>query len=275
MTRLIHWAAKLYPAVWRDRYGLEFEALLNEVGPSWRALFNVLAGALIMRAQAILHLPISPVRVTTAGLADQFRPAVLITVTAQAIIFGSLAMASLFYARPMPLHGPAPPSPPPAPQPPIEITDPRVFQGAPQVYSSLPLGSYGGDKALSTNVVKGVGIYFPLLPDMGLTGRRRDTLRRVWPGRALETEIVRREIPKYPPGTSNESGVVTVSLEYVIGVDGSVRVLRSSGPTLFDKAARSAIEGWEYRPIRFEGHVIEVVSRIEVKFDASLAKGPD
>jgi hypothetical protein len=47
-----------------------------------------------------------------------------------------------------------------------------------------------------------------------------------------------------------------------------------SGPALFDKAARAAIESWVYRPIRFEGHFIEVVSRVEVKFDAELAKGP-
>ncbi len=152
-------------------------------------------------------------------------------------------------------------------------TDPRVFQGVPQVYSSLPLGSFGGDTPLSTNVVPGVGIYFPPLPDMGLTDRRRDPVRRVWPGQALETEIIRREIPRHPPGTRNESGVVTVSLAYVIGVDGSVRVLRSSGAAVFDKADRSAIERWEYRPIRFEGHFIEVVSRVEVRFDAELAKG--
>jgi len=108
---------------------------------------------------------------------------------------------------------------------------------------------------------------------MGLTDRRRDPLRRVWSGHALETEIARREIPKYPVGTRNDGGVVTVSLEYVIGIDGSVRVLRSSGPAVFDKADRSAIERWEYRPIRFEGHFIEVVSRVEVRFDAELAKG--
>ncbi len=202
--------------------------------------------------------------------ANQFRPAVVIALTAQAVVYSSLALASYLYVRPMSLTAPAPPSPPPAPVPPADITDPRVFQGAPEVYSSLPLGSFGTDKPLITNVVRGVGIYFLPLPDMGLTDRRRDPVRRVWPGEALETEITRRVIPKFPPGTTNESGVATVSLEYVIGIDGSVRVLRSSGPALFDKAARSAIESWTYRPIRFEGHLIEVVSRVEVKFDAGL-----
>jgi TonB family protein len=274
MRRLIRWAAKLYPAAWRDRYDVEFEALLNEVGPSWQVLRNVVGGALTTRARALIegHLPMSA-PACPAGLAHQSRPAVLITLTAQAILFSSLGLASLFYVRPMPLKGPAPPAPPPAPQPPVEITDPRVFRGAPQVYSSLPLGSFGEDKPLSTSVVRGVGIYFIPLPDIGLIDRRSNPVRRVWPGQALEAGIIRRVIPKYPPGARNESGVVTVSLEYVIGIDGSVRVLRSSGPALFDKAARSAIERWTYRPMRFEGHFIEVVSRVEVKFDAELAKG--
>ena len=69
--------------------------------------------------------------------------------------------------------------------------------------------------------------------------------------------------------------LISVSLEYVIGIDGSVRVLRSSGSALFEKAARTALEGWTYRPIRFEGHLIEVVSRVEVRFDAQLARGLD
>jgi TonB family protein len=272
---LIHWAAKLYPRVWRDRYGLEFEALLDEARPSWRGLFNVVGGALGVRARALLEgrVPTSaPVGPT--GFVNPFRPGVVITLIAQAIVFSSLAVASYFYVRPMPLNGPAPPSPPPAPQPPVEITDPRVFRGAPQVYSSLPLGSFAGDKSLFTQVVPGVGIYFFPLSDMGLIYPRRDTVRRVWPGQALESEILRRVIPKYPAGTRNETGVVSVSLEYVIGIDGSVRVLRSSGPALFDKAARAAVESWVYRPIRFEGHFIEVVSRVEVRFDAELAKGP-
>ena len=44
---------------------------------------------------------------------------------------------------------------------------------------------------------------------------------------------------------------------------------------MFDKAARAALERWAYRPIRFEGHLIEVVSRVEVRFNAELARGPE
>jgi hypothetical protein len=33
MRRLLRLAAWLYPPAWRDRYGAEFEALLDDAGP--------------------------------------------------------------------------------------------------------------------------------------------------------------------------------------------------------------------------------------------------
>jgi hypothetical protein len=38
-------AARLYPRVWRERYGDEFEALLDDVRPTWRDAGDILAGA--------------------------------------------------------------------------------------------------------------------------------------------------------------------------------------------------------------------------------------
>ena len=88
MRNLIRWATKLYPPAWRDRYGVEFDALLNEVGPSWRDLFNVLGGALSVRARSLIegHVPVSG-HVYSVGSPYHFRPAVLITLIGQAIIF--------------------------------------------------------------------------------------------------------------------------------------------------------------------------------------------
>ncbi len=51
MKHLIRLAAKLYPGPWRDRYGEEFEALLDEAGADGRTALDVLAGALLMRVQ--------------------------------------------------------------------------------------------------------------------------------------------------------------------------------------------------------------------------------
>jgi uncharacterized protein involved in exopolysaccharide biosynthesis len=45
----MRFAVKLYPAAWRARYGQEFEALLEDIGPVWRDVWNVLGGALKMQ----------------------------------------------------------------------------------------------------------------------------------------------------------------------------------------------------------------------------------
>ncbi len=42
-------ARLLYPSPWRKRYGTEFQALLEDVNPGWRELFDVLGGALKMQ----------------------------------------------------------------------------------------------------------------------------------------------------------------------------------------------------------------------------------
>jgi hypothetical protein len=49
MRQLIHWTARLYPAVWRDRYGEELDALIEDIQPQWEDLFSILLGALRMQ----------------------------------------------------------------------------------------------------------------------------------------------------------------------------------------------------------------------------------
>ena len=51
MTRVFRLAARLYPRVWRERYGTEFEALLEDASLGWRDLPDVLRGALEMQIQ--------------------------------------------------------------------------------------------------------------------------------------------------------------------------------------------------------------------------------
>jgi hypothetical protein len=45
----IELAVRLYPTAWRERYGPEFGALLEDVEPGWRELLDVLGGAVTMR----------------------------------------------------------------------------------------------------------------------------------------------------------------------------------------------------------------------------------
>jgi hypothetical protein len=47
--RLIRLAGRFYPASWRRRYGIEFEALLEDTSRDWRDVLDVLLGALKMQ----------------------------------------------------------------------------------------------------------------------------------------------------------------------------------------------------------------------------------
>ncbi len=42
MSRSMKFLTRLYPAAWRKRYEVEFDALLEDVEPGWRALFDII-----------------------------------------------------------------------------------------------------------------------------------------------------------------------------------------------------------------------------------------
>ncbi len=52
MRTWIALAAKLYPRHWRDRYGPEFDALIEDTNPDWCELANVLGGAMKMQLKS-------------------------------------------------------------------------------------------------------------------------------------------------------------------------------------------------------------------------------
>lgn len=52
-THRIRFAVRLYPRAWRERYGAEFEALLEQTGLPWRDFANVLLGAVQMQLRYI------------------------------------------------------------------------------------------------------------------------------------------------------------------------------------------------------------------------------
>jgi capsular polysaccharide biosynthesis protein len=49
MRPWIKLATRLYPSPWRQRYGNEFQALLEDMNPGWSELFNVFGGAIKMQ----------------------------------------------------------------------------------------------------------------------------------------------------------------------------------------------------------------------------------
>jgi hypothetical protein len=81
MKRLFDLAARLYPRAWRDRYGLEFQALLDEMKPGWRDIADVLAGGLQMHVRrahpAVIAAAVGIIGACVAGVvaintADRF-----------------------------------------------------------------------------------------------------------------------------------------------------------------------------------------------------------
>lgn len=266
MRTLLHWAAGLYPAAWRKRYAAEFDALLDDISPSLGDLFNVLRDVLRVRASTSINACLVLASVPPMTL----RPPLLASLTVHALIITLILWAALGSVAPMPLYVAVAPLPPPAPDPPPQVTDARVFLNAVTVYSSLPLKAGSKGNAISLYVTNGVGINFLSLPDIGATYLRGDAEWRVWPGQALESFIIRRVLPEYPHGTKAR-GTVSVFIEYLITLDGSVRILRTSGPVPFSRAAQSAIEQWAYQPLQCEGRPCEAISRVEVKFDSDFA----
>jgi hypothetical protein len=265
MRTLIRWAARLYPETWRNRYAAEFDALLDDISPSLGDLCDVLGDVLRVRVTT----PVDPLLASVAASSMTLRLPVVLSLTAHSLMIVLILVAALGYVTPMPSHMVAP-LPPPAPDPPPQVTDARVFPNALTLYSSLPLMPASGG-VLPLYVADGVGINFLALPDIGAVYQQGNDEWRVWPGQALEGFIVRRVLPEYPHDIKIRCPV-SVFVEYLIRRDGSVKVLRTSGPTPFTTAAHSAIEQWVYRPLGYENRHCEVLSRVEVRFDGEFVQ---
>jgi len=63
MRTLIRWAAQLYPQAWRERFAGEFDALLEDISPSFGDLCDVLRGVL----RARLSPPVHPAQAVVAS----------------------------------------------------------------------------------------------------------------------------------------------------------------------------------------------------------------
>lgn len=264
MKRALKFLARLYPARWRDRYGAEFDALLDDISPNFRDLGDVLGDVLRVRMTSAMHACLATASPRT------FRLPVMASLSVHALLITLVLLTIWGRAATIPLSL-VTPQPPPVPDPPPQVADTRVFPNAPSLYSSLPLRIPAPGNTLRLYVDDGVGINFLPLPDIGAKYQQGNVEWRVWPGQALESLIIRRALPEYPRG-ANTRDAVSVFVEYLITLNGSVKVLRVSGPEPFREAAQSAIQRWVYRPPRYEDHPCEIVSRVEVRFDGELAR---
>jgi hypothetical protein len=57
MKRLFRLAVRLYPTSWRERYGREFDVLLEDLKPGWGELFDIVRGAITMQIKTLGTVP--------------------------------------------------------------------------------------------------------------------------------------------------------------------------------------------------------------------------
>jgi hypothetical protein len=94
--RLAHWLIRLYPREWRERYGEEFEALLQTGRGDLRTLSNVVWSALCERVFPTSKLrpvmnPYPGSIVALVKLPSAFVP-IAMSLTALAVVLGSIAL---------------------------------------------------------------------------------------------------------------------------------------------------------------------------------------
>ena len=89
-------------------------------------------------------------------------------------------------------------------------------------------------------------------------------------GKVQEAMLIHRVQPEYPPLARQARVQGVVTLEAIIGTDGSIQHLRVLGghPLLIPSAVQ-AVQQWVYRPTFLNGKAVEVKTTIEVRFTMS------
>lgn len=77
--------------------------------------------------------------------------------------------------------------------------------------------------------------------------------------------LVQYAPPRYPESARSRGVEGSVSIEVTVLADGTVddvRVVRSSGAAVLDRAAVRAVRGWKFRPAAVNGEAVESVLRL-------------
>ncbi len=94
--RFARWLVRLYPLDWRERYGEEFEALLQDGPGGFRALVNVLCSALRERIVTPMTLGVVMNQYPNSILSLSRKPSAFVpmamSLTALAVVLGNIAM---------------------------------------------------------------------------------------------------------------------------------------------------------------------------------------
>jgi TonB family protein len=87
-------------------------------------------------------------------------------------------------------------------------------------------------------------------------------------GNVTSARMINQVRPIYPPTALNAGVEGTVSLQTIIGTDGSVQALRvlSSIDADLTAAALEAVKQWRYSPTLLNGVPVEILSNVDVQF---------
>ena len=87
---------------------------------------------------------------------------------------------------------------------------------------------------------------------------------------AAQLQRTRYVAPEYPDRALSDRIGGSVTVEYVVDKKGyvkNVKVLESSPPGVFDRAATESIRRWRYRAAKFKGQPVEVPVRTRIRFE--------
>lgn len=87
---------------------------------------------------------------------------------------------------------------------------------------------------------------------------------------AAQLKRTRYVSPEYPGRALDDRVSGSVIVQYVVDEKGytrDVKVIQSSPPGVFDRAATDAIRRWRYRPAKYDGHPVAVPVRTRIRFE--------
>jgi protein TonB len=159
-----------------------------------------------------------------------------------------------------------------APQTIPSSTNASALPDAPEISfdSRTPIGvsGSGGEGTRLTDVTRSV-TKPNVVPE---TVDRNETADRVLVvgGKVQAAKLIHQVQPVYPVLARQTRAQGVVTLDAVIGADGSIQQLRLvSGHPLLTASAMQAVQQWRYSPTFLNGKAVEVHTTIEVRFTLS------
>ena len=86
-------------------------------------------------------------------------------------------------------------------------------------------------------------------------------------GKIMQSRLVHRVPPDYPQEAREKGIEGTVSLEILVGPNGTIGQIEViSGNPVLTKAAIDAVRQWKYDPTYIKGQAVSVITRVDVSF---------